>query len=375
LIVPVNEPLFTNREVEYVTKCVQSGWVSSSGNYVKEFEERWADFCNRKYGVSVTSGTSALQIAISSLNLKPGDEIILPTLTIISCVLYAGCTPVLVDSEPNTWTMDVNHIEDKITSRTKAIMIVHLYGHPVNVDPILELSERYGLEIIEDAAQAHGAEYLSNYKLRQPQWIRCGSVGTLSCFSFYANKPITTGEGGMVLTDDSKLGERLRYLRNLCFQDSKRYYHEELGFNFRFTNLQAALGLAQVERIDQITKKKRWIGAEYISRLSRISEISLQVEEKWAKSIYWMFGITVKEENGMTGEHLSRLLFKLGIDTRPFFIGMHQQPALKKKGLFKDERYPVAEKLSRQGLYLPSGLALTEEQIDKVCTTLEKVFQ
>ncbi|MEM3647383.1 MAG: DegT/DnrJ/EryC1/StrS family aminotransferase, partial [Thermofilum sp.] len=341
------------------------------------FEQRWAEYCGRKYGIAVCNGTAALQVAVRELDLKPGDEVIMPTFTIISCalaVVYEGGVPVLVDSDPRTWTMDVNQVADRITSRTKAIMAVHIYGHPVDMDPILELADKYGLAVIEDAAEAHGAEYLSGRNTSDPVWRRCGSFGTISCFSFYANKLITTGEGGMVLTDDPKLAERARSLRNLCFQPDRRFYHELLGYNFRMTNLQAALGLAQLERMDQIVAKKRWIGQEYSRRLQDIEGLQLPVEEPWARSVYWMYGVVLSEEIGMDADQLAKKLRERGVDTRPFFLGMHEQPVFHRRGLFLKERYPVAERLARQGLYLPSGLALTEDQLAQVCDVMHEVL-
>src|SRR2546426_8444591 len=287
-MIPVNEPLLGDRELEYVSECVRTGWVSSAGRFIEEFEAKWAGYCSRMYGVAVSNGTAALQVAVAALGLRPGDEVIMPSFTIISCalaVVYAGGVPVLVDSEPRSWTMDVNQIARKITPRTKAIMPVHIYGHPADMDLILELAGSHGLAVIEDAAEGHGAQYLAGRHGREPVWRRCGSFGTLSCFSFYANKLITTGEGGMVLTDDPKVAEKVRSLRNLCFQTGRRFYHEELGFNFRITNLQAALGRSQLERMDQIVAKKRWIGREYTKRLTGLPALQLPVEEAWARSV------------------------------------------------------------------------------------------
>jgi perosamine synthetase len=368
-MIPVSQPLLTDREPEYIASCLKSGWISSSGPYIEQFEQNWSRYCGRKYGVSVCNGTAALQAAVATLGLLGGDEVIMPAFTIISCasaILHCGGTPVLVDAEPRTWTMDVTRVEEKITSRTKAIMAVHIYGHPTDMDPIVALAQRYGLAIIEDAAEAHGAEYLSGRVSATPQWQRCGSFGTFSCFSFYANKPITTGEGGMVLTDDAKLAESLRSLRNLCFAPERRFSHEDLGFNFRFTNLQAAIGLAQCERIDEIVAKKRWIGQEYTKRLEGITGLQLPVEESWAKSNYWMYGVVLRDEVGMDAQGFSKRLFDSGIETRPFFLGMHEQPVFKRRNLFKGERYPVAEQLAMRGLYLPSGIALTEDQLVEV---------
>lgn len=376
-MIPVNEPFLGERELEYVTECVRTGWISSAGRFIEEFEQRWAAYCGRKYGVAVSNGTVALQVALACLNLQPGEEVILPTFTIISCaqaVVYNGANPVLVDSEPSTWNMDINQIETKITSRTRAIISVHIYGHPVDMDPIWTLAEKYGLAVIEDAAEAHGAEYLTGRHSTNPVWRRCGSFGTLSTFSFYANKLITTGEGGMLLTDDGKLAEKAYALRNLCFQSDRRFYHEELGFNFRLTNLQAALGLAQLERIDQIIAKKRWIGQEYTRRLQDVTGLQLPAEESWARSVYWMYGVIVSEETGMDAAKFARKLSERDVQTRPFFLGMHEQPVFKRRGWFQNESYPVAERIARQGLYLPSGLALTIEQLEQVVQAVREVL-
>jgi perosamine synthetase len=376
-MIPVNEPFLAQRELEYVTECVRTGWISSAGRYIEEFEEKWATYCGRRYGIAVSNGTVALQVAAACLGLKPGDEIIMPTFTIISCALaavYNGALPVLVDCDPRTWCMNVDQVKHKITERTRVIMPVHIYGHPVDVDPILDLAERHGLAVIEDAAEVHGAEYLSGRGTAHPFWRRCGSFGALSCFSFYANKLITTGEGGMVLTDDPKLAEKARSLRNLCFQANRRFYHEELGFNFRLTNLQAALGLAQLERIEEIIARKRWIGQEYNLRLADLKGLQLPVEESWARNVYWMYGIVLSEEIGMDTTVVAQRLKERGIETRPFFLGLHEQPVFHRKGLFLHERYPTAERIARQGLYLPSGLALTTEQISQVCVAVHEVL-
>jgi len=375
-MIPVSEPLLGGQESRYVADCLKTGWISSSGTFIELFEQQWSQYCGRKYGVSVCNGTAALQAAIAALGLAEGDEVIMPTFTIISCasaILYGGGTPVLVDVDPRTWTMDVTQVEEKITSRTKAIMAVHIYGHPTDMDPIVALAERYSLAIIEDAAEAHGAEYLSGRKSAVPMWRRCGSFGLASCFSFYANKLLTTGEGGMILTDDADLAGKLRSLRNLNFQPTRRFAHEDLGFNFRFTNLQAALGVAQLERMDQIIEKKRWIGQEYTKRLQELSGLQLPVEESWAKGVYWMYGIVLSNKTGMDAAYFAKKMADRGIETRPFFLGMHEQPVFKRRGLFSGERYPVTERLAQQGLYLPSGLALTEEQLGTVVQAVREL--
>ncbi len=376
-MIAVNEPLLGDQELQYVSECVRTGWVSSVGRFIEEFEQSWAAYCGRKYGVAVSNGTAALQVAVATLGLRPGDEVIMPTFTIISCalaVVYAGGVPVLVDSDPRSWTMNVEQIARKITPRTKAIMPVHIYGHPADMEPILELADSNNLAVIEDAAEAHGAEYLIGRDGREPVWQRCGSFGTLSCFSFYANKLITTGEGGMIVTDRAELAEKARSLRNLCFQPGRRFYHEELGFNFRITNLQAALGRCQLERMELIVAKKRWIGREYTKRLTTLPALQLPVEEAWARSVYWMYGVVVSEATGMDAAMVARKLGEHGIETRPFFLGMHEQPVFRRRGWFLNESYPVAERLARQGLYLPSGLALTEKQLEHVVKVLQAIL-
>jgi perosamine synthetase len=376
-MVPVNKPLLGKRELDYLAECVRTGWVSSAGRFINEFEDQWASYCRRRYGIAVSNGSVALQLAVACLGLHPGDEVIMPTFTIISCalgVIYNGGVPVLVDCDPKTWCMNVTEIEEKITPRTRAIMPVHIYGHPVDMDPLLDLADKHGLAIIEDAAEAHGAEYLSGGHTDAPIWRRCGNMGDVSIFSFYANKLVTTGEGGMVLTNDSQLAEKARSLQNLCFQSGRRFYHEELGYNFRMTNLQAALGLAQLERIEQIIARKRWMGGEYARRLQDIPGLQLPVQEPWAKSVYWVYWVVLSEEMGMEAAEFAKRLADRGVQTRPFFLGIHEQPVFRRKGLFQGQSYPVAERIARQGLYLPSGLALTEEELEYVVQAVREVL-
>ena len=368
-MIPVNEPKLGERELEYVSACVRSGWVSSAGNYIEEFEAQWAAYCGRRFGVALANGTTALHVAVELLDLQPGDEVIMPTFTIISCawpIVQAGARPVLVDSDPTTWTMDVTQLARAVTPRTRAIMPVHLYGHPVDMDPVLDLAERHGLAVIEDAAEAHGAEYRHH---QTGQWQRCGSFGTTSTFSFYANKLVTTGEGGMLLTDEPALAERAARLRNLGFLPERRFLHTERGYNYRLTNMQAALGVAQLARIDEIVARKRWLGAAYAERLADLVDIGVQLApaEPWARSVYWMYGLVLDERRGVDALELARRLRARGVDTRPFFLGMHEQPVFRERGLFLEDRHPVAERLARQGLYLPSGLGLSECQLEQVC--------
>lgn len=364
----VNEPLLDGREKELLNQCIDTGWVSSDGPFVGEFERSFSSFVGTKHGVAVANGTAALDIAIKALGLGPGDEVIVPTFTIISCasaIVGAGATPVLVDSEPETWNMDVSQVERKITSKTKAIMPVHIYGHPVDMGELMPLAEAHGLHVIEDAAEAHGAEYHGR---------KAGSFGHLNCFSFYANKIVTTGEGGMLVTDDEELAERSRSLRNLCFQPQKRFYHEELGFNYRMTNLQAAVGVAQVERIDEFIDIKRRNAALYNERLGDIPGLQLPAEKQGYKNVYWMYGVVLDEKYGMDAVQFAAALMEKGVQTRPFFLGMHEQPVFLQRGLFGGESYPVAERIARQGLYLPSGLTLNEAQIDQVSEAVHSVL-
>ena len=376
-MIPVSEPVLGGREAAYVAECLDTGWISSSGRFIEAFEDAWAAYCGRRFGVAVSNGTIALQLAVAALGIGPGDEVIIPTFTIISCALaaiYAGATPVLVDADPETWCMDVAQVEAKITSRTRAIMPVHIYGHPVDMDPLVRLAERHGLAIVEDAAEAHGAEYLSS-EGDGSGWRRCGSFGDLSCFSFYANKLVTTGEGGMVVTDDERLAERSRSLRNLAFEPGRRFFHRELGFNFRLTNLQAAIGLAQVERIDATVARKRAIGQRYAAGLSGVDGIRLQPERDWARSVYWMNGLALDRATGLDARSLASRLRDRGIETRPFFLGMHRQPALLERGLFGGETYPVADEIAEQGLYLPSGVGLTDDQVDAITMATEEALR
>lgn len=376
-MIPVNEPLLTGREMEFVEECVRTGWISSAGRFIEEFETHWAAYCGMQHGIAVSNGTTALQIAVESLNLKPDDEVILPSFTIISCVLavlYNEAVPVLVDVDPSTYCLDVAQLEARITPRTRAIMPVHIYGHPVDMDPVLAIAKRHGLVVIEDAAEAHGAEYLSGHDGPSPVWRRCGGLGDLSTFSFYANKLVTTGEGGMVLTNDGTVAERLKSLRNLSFRSEQRFLHTELGHNFRLTNMQAAIGVAQVERIDEIVARKRWMGQRYTERLSGLPWLQLPTEMPWARSVYWMYGLVIHDDTGMDAVEFAQRLRAEGVDTRPFFLGMHEQPVLLNRGLFSGEQYPVSERISRQGLYLPSGLALTEGQMDHVCEAVRQVL-
>lgn len=371
-MIPVNEPLLDGNEKKYLIECIETGWIGSDGPFVKKFENMMAEYVGRKYAVAVTNGTSALELAVKVLGIGEGDEVIMPTFTIISCaqaVVKAGAKPVLVDCDYYTFNMKVEDIEEKITKKTKAIMAVHIYGLPVDMDPVLEIAQKYNLKIIEDAAEVIGQTYKNK---------KCGSFGDISIFSFYSNKHITTGEGGMVLTDDELIYEKAKSYRNLCFlpDPEKRFIHEELGWNLRMTNIQAALGVAQLERIDKIIAKKRWIGKMYQNLLSDIEVINLPIEKtSYAENIYWVFAITLKDDYKRTAKEVMRELAKKGVQTRPFFYPMHKQPVFNRMGLFLNESYPNSEKLYEKGFYIPSGLALTEEQIYRVAEVMHEVLK
>lgn len=368
--IAVNEPLLNGNEKKYLNECIDTGWISSEGPFIKKFEEDLAKRVNRKHGIAVANATVAIDAAIEALGITKGDEVILPSFTIISClsqILRNGAKPVFIDSDPKTWNMDFNQIEEKITPKTKAIMVVHIYGLPVDMDPILALCKKHNLKLIEDAAEMHGQDYKG-----QP----CGSFGDLSIFSFYPNKHITTGEGGMIVTNDDQLAERLRSLRNLCFKPERRFVHDELGWNFRMTNLQAALGVAQLERLDEFVKIKRKMGSIYTSELRSISGIQLPVEETtYAKNIYWVFGIVLDDSRKIEADQVMSTLAKEGIGTRPFFWPLHEQPVLKKFGFENQPEFPVASRIARKGFYVPSGLALTERQQAKVIEAVKKVLK
>jgi perosamine synthetase len=367
--IPVNEPLLDGNEKKYLLECIESGWISSEGPFVKEFEQKFAARMGRKHGIAVCNGTAAIDAVIEALNIGPGDEIIMPTFTIISCITQIvrnGGKPVLVDSDPFTWNMDVTQIEAKITPRTKAIMIVHIFGLPVDVDPVLDIAKRYGLKIIEDAAEMHG----QNYKGKP-----CGSFGDISTFSFYPNKHITTGEGGMILTNDDDLAETCRSLRNLCFQPHKRFVHERLGWNLRMTNMQAAVGLAQLERLDEFVRRKRKNGIMYTKLLKDVPGIQLPLAKtEYSENIYWVYGIVIKKTRELNAEKIMKELSIAGVGTRPFFYPMHKQPVLVNKGFFANESYPVSEDMSEYGLYLPSGMAIEEEMINKASQILSDII-
>ncbi|MCR4745689.1 MAG: DegT/DnrJ/EryC1/StrS family aminotransferase [Lachnospiraceae bacterium] len=368
--IPVNEPLLDGNEKKYLEECVETGWISSEGSFVRKFEDKMSSYVDRKHGVSVTNGTAALEIAVRAIGIEEGDEVIMPTLTIISCanaVIKAGAKPVFVDCDINTFNMIPSDIEKKITLKTKAIMIVHLYGLPVLVDEIMKIANKYNLKVIEDAAEMHGQTYFGR---------PCGSFGDVSIFSFYPNKIITTGEGGMIVSDDDEIAERCRELRNLSFKKDNRYIHDEISGNCRFTNLQAAVGLAQLERIDEHIKKKRYIGKYYTEKLNGIKGLTLPIEKTdYAENIYWVYSLVIDEDVELDNRKIQKILSNRGIGTRTFFWCMHEQPVLKRMEIADDDKYANAEFLARKGFYIPSGLAVTNEQMNRVSDVLWSIME
>ena len=368
-MIPVNEPLLNGNEKRYLAECIDTGWISSDGPFVARFEAEFAARVGRKYAVAVTNGTAALDVAVSALGIGAGDEVIMPTFTIISCVhqiVRSGAKPVLVDCDPITWNMNVGEIETRITPRTKAVMAVHIYGLPVDLDPLCELAKRYNLRVIEDAAEMHGQDYRGK---------PCGSFGTVGTFSFYPNKHITTGEGGMVVTDDVRIFEHCRYMRNLCFQESPRFVHEHLGWNLRMSNLQAAVGVAQLERLAEFVARKRKMGMRYSELLHELPGVQLPLERTaYAENVYWVYGLVLDESHQISAAEIIYRLKEEGIGARPFFYPMHLQPLFRKMGWFRNEKYPVAENLSKKGFYIPSGLALTDEQMEETAEVLWRIL-
>ncbi len=358
-IIPVCEPTLGGNELKYVQQAVETNWISSAGSFIHDFEAKFAEQCNARYGIACANGTVAMHLALAALGLEVGDEVIVPTFTMIAtinAVTYCGATPVLVDSELDYWQMDVEQVAAKITPRTKAIIPVHIYGHPVDMDPLMELARKHGITVIEDAAESHGAEYKGR---------RTGSLGDAAGFSFYGNKIITTGEGGMITTNDREMAKLCWNLRDHAFSTDRHFWHKFVGFNYRMTNLQAAVGLAQVEQLDNFVTARRQHAADYSARLESIPGITTPPQAEWAKNVYWMYGLLVdKAEYGMNRDQLRRVLADNGIETRTFFIPMHCQPIY--WNAFKGQRYPIAEQLCRDGFYLPSASSLTLEEIEYI---------
>ncbi|MFM6976263.1 MAG: DegT/DnrJ/EryC1/StrS family aminotransferase [Sphingobacteriaceae bacterium] len=361
--IPVCEPYLSGKELEYVTDCLTTGWISSAGKYVDEFEKQFAQYCGAQYAVGVTNGTVAIHLALIALGIGQGDEVIIPNFTMIAsaaAVCYTGAVPVFVDAEKGSWNIDTAKIEEKITPKTKAIMPVSIFGHPCEMEEIWRLAKKHNLKVIEDAAESHGAEY--NGK-------KTGNLADITTFSFFANKNLTTGEGGMVLTNNEELYKQVKYFKNLCFplSGARNYTHEDIGYNYRISNIHAAIGLAQVEKADEYRDMRVKNGQMYKQLLSDIPGISFQEIKPEVLSVYWMNGIVIDPEVfGKTREELIAFLKSNGVDTRTFFVGMNRQPALAKYGCDVKGQYPVTDWLSAHGFYLPSGSSLAENQIERI---------
>ncbi len=359
--IPVAEPLLQGNEIEYVTDCLKTGWISSLGKYVRDFEQGFADYCGMQYGIATSNGTVAIHLLAATLNLGPGDEVIMPSLTYVATangIQYTGATPIFVDSEPDTWNVDPAKVVEAITPHTKAIFAVHLYGHPADMDLLREIAQAHNLLLLEDAAEAHGAYYKGK---------RVGSLGDASIFSFYGNKIITTGEGGLIATNNKEWAERAFFLENQGRYSSDPYWHPEIAYNYRMTNLQAAIGVAQLEKIDDMLAIRRQNAAYYNKRLAEIAgpALTLPPEAEWATNVYWMYSVIIGDKFGMSRDKLRAKLHQANIETRPFFYPVHTLPMYN-----TGQSLPLAEDLAKRGLNLPSGATLTLEQIDYICDTL-----
>ena len=370
--IPVNVPKVFKEEKIFVKDCLDTNWISSEGSYVKKFESKFANYNNRKFGIAVSSGTAALEIALKAFNLKTKDEVIIPTFSIIStalCVIKLGLKPILVDSDLSDWNMLVNQVLKKINKKTKAIIITHIYGFPVDMSQILRIAKKKNIKIIEDSAEMIGQKYKNRM---------CGSFGDASTFSFYANKHITTGEGGMILTNDKKFYKKCMSLRNLCFGlKTNRFNHDDIGWNYRLTNVQAAIGCGQLKNISWIINRKREIGKRYTKLLKKNTKIYIQpLNNNFSKNIYWVFGILIKPNTKIKRNYVMEKLLQNKIQTRPFFYPMHKQAIFKKMKIFnKNEKYPNSEYLCKNGFYLPSGVGIKNFEIDYICRILNNIFK
>jgi perosamine synthetase len=361
-MIPVFAPWLSDNARRYVLDCLDTGWISSLGEYVGRFEREFARFCEARHGVATSNGTTALHLALVTLRVGAGDEVLVPDLTFVATanvVRQTGAVPVLVDAEPRTWTMDPEDARRKLTPRTRALIPVHLYGHPVDLEPLLALARAHGLWVVEDAAEAHGARYHGR---------RVGALGHLGAFSFYGNKIITTGEGGMLVTNDPALAERAAFLRDHAMDPRRRYYHPEVGFNYRMTNIQAAIGCAQLEQADAILHRRKAIAAAYEAGLAGLPGLTGPPAAPWAENVYWMYSVLVEPAFGRDRDAVREGLRARGIDSRPFFVPLHEQPPHRSAAPF-----PVATDLARRGINLPSGTGLGAEEIAAVCAALREL--
>lgn len=367
--IPVSTPSLSAEDAAAVSQAISEGWISSEGPQVREFETTFARLIGKKHAVAVANGTAALDIALETLDIGPGDEVILPSFTIISClnhILRSGATPVFVDSLQDTWNIDPEGVRNLITSRTKAIIVVHIYGLPADIDRIIEIAGDHGIPVVEDSAEAHG-QHLGDKPL--------GSWGALSTFSFYSNKLVTTGEGGMVLTDDDNFAARLRELRNLSFNPERRFIHDSIGWNYRLTAMQAALGLSQLGRIESLLAHKKEIGQHYQELLNDLGGVSLPLPAyRGSENVYWVFGLALDSTHAADAQSVMKELNSRGIGTRPFFYPLHRQPVLARYGHGKQNRLPTAEWLGDKGFYIPNGADSTPETREFVAEAVKEVL-
>lgn len=366
--IPVNKPVISIEGKKNVEEALRSGWISSAGKYIGEFEKKFAKYVGTKYAITTTSGMSALHLAVVAIGLKDGDEVIVPAFTMGApwlAVIYTGAKPVFVDCERETFNMDPFLIEKKITKKTKAILVVHIYGHPADMDAITKIAKKHKLVVIEDAAEAHGAKYKGKI---------VGSIGDFGCFSFYANKIITSGEGGMIVTNNKLYAEEIGKYKDYYFSPKKRFIHEKVGFNYRMTNMQAGLGLGQLKHINEYIKKKHTMAKLYKKYLEKIPGISLPIAKPECTNVYWMYSVVVDPNKfGFTKDELRKALLKRGVDTRDFFYSPSEQPFLKPY-LKNSDKFPNTYWASQNGLYLPSGLAITNSQILSVANSIKSIY-
>jgi len=366
--VPVCEPFLDNLEEEYVLDAIKKGELSGNfGKYITSFEEDFSRYSDCKFGVTTNSGTTALHLAVASLGINEGDEVLVSTYTNMATffsVIYQNARPIPIDIDADTFNIDPQKIQEKITSKTKAIIVVHLFGHPADMDPIIKIAKDNNLVIIEDCAEAHGAQYKGK---------KVGSLGEIGCFSFYANKIITTGEGGMLTINNPKIAEKARSLRSLSFGIENKFKHQDIGFSYRMTNMQAALGCAQMQKIDEIIKRKREIASYYNEKLQDLQGIRLPQEKDYAKSVNWMYHIVLEENHRMSRDLLMSKLAEKNIETRKTFVPFTQQDIFKRKGWVKGHECPIGDYYSDKGLYLPTGATLTSEMLDYVVQCLYNI--
>ena len=364
--IPVAEPVFDESEQRNVAEALRERAISGAfGKFIGQFESRFAKFCGSKHAVAVSNGTTAIHLALAAIGIGPGDEVLASTYTNMATffpILQQGATPIPIDVEPDTWNMDVAQLESRITKKSKAIIVVHIFGHPVDMDPVMSIARKYGLHVIEDCAEAHGALYRGR---------PVGSIGTIGCFSFYANKIITTGEGGMLTMDDPGLADRAASLKSLAFGKVNKFQHLDMGFNYRMPNLQAAIGCAQLDKIDKVIELKRSLARRYNERLGHLTQLRLPVEKEYAKNVYWMYHLVLEDGARKSRDAIMASLAAKGIETRPGFLPYNMQDIFIRRGLTELSACPIANYIGTHSFYLPSGPILSDSDMDYVCEALE----